>query len=104
MTLAKEAPATQQLGLPEELLLMLLNEESGYFHQVAGWDLNCAVVGAVLAELSFVSRMDTDVESLILLDKTATGDPILDPILKAIADEPVQRNTQCWIERLAPHA
>ena len=104
MTLATEAPATQQLGLPEELLLMLLNEESGYFHQVAGWDLNCAVIGAVLAELSFMSRIDTDVESLILLDKTATGNPILDPSLKAIADEPVQRNTQYWIERLAPHA
>ena len=62
--------------------LLLLNEESGYFRQVPGWDLNCAVVGAVLAELSLVSRIDTDMESLILLDKAATGDPILDDILK----------------------
>ena len=38
--------------MPEELILTLLNEESGYFHQVPGWDLNCAVTGAVLAELS----------------------------------------------------
>ena len=42
----------QTLPLPEELILMLLNEQNGYFHQVPGWDLNCAIVGAVLAELS----------------------------------------------------
>ena len=83
---------------------MLLNEESGYFHQVPGWDLNCAVIGAVLAELSLLARIDTDEQSLVLWDKTETGNPILDPILKEIADEPVQRNAQYWIERLSNHA
>ena len=83
---------------------MLLNEENGYFHQVPGWDLNCAVSGAVLAELSLTSRIDTDMESLFLLDRTETGNPVLDPILKEVAGEPVQRNAQYWIERLAPQA
>ena len=92
--------ATQPLSLPEEFILMLLNEETGYFHQVHGWELNCAVVGAVLAELSLLSRIDTDMESLHLVDPTETGNPALDPILKAIADEPVRRNAQYWIERL----
>ena len=55
-----------QLSLPEELVLMLLNEETGYFHQVQGWELNCAIVGAVLAELSLLERIDTDMESLLL--------------------------------------
>ena len=104
MTLSTERVATQRLSLPEELILMLLNEESGYFHQVPGWNLNCAVVGAALAELSLISRIDTDMESLILLDQTGTGDLVLDPILKEIASEPVQRNAQYWIERLAPRA
>ncbi|MCY4495765.1 MAG: cytochrome P450 [Rhodospirillaceae bacterium] len=92
------------LSLPEELILMLLNEQNGYFHQVPGWDLHCAVVGAVLAELSLRSRIDTDLVSLILVDRTETGDPALDPILKQIADEPAQRNAQYWIERLAGQA
>ena len=104
MAMTKEGLRTQALSLPEELILMLLNEDNGYFHQVPGWDLNCAVAGAVLAELSLLSRIDTDMESLFLVDKTATGDPALDPSLKEIASEPVQRNTQFWIERLAPHA
>ena len=89
------------LSLPEELILMLLNEQNGYFHQVPGWDLNCTVVGAVLAELSLQSRIDTDLDSLQLLDPTETGDPTLDPILKQIADEPGERNARYWIERLA---
>ena len=92
------------LSLPEELILMLLNEQTGYFHQVPGWDLNCAVVGAALAELSLLSRIDTDLESLLLVDRTETGDPVLDPILREIADEPEQRNAQYWIERLAANA
>jgi len=104
MALATESVVTQQLSLPDELILMLLNEESGYFRQVPGWDLNCAVVGAVLAELSLIGRIDTDMDSLILLDRTPTGDPILDPSLEEIADEPEQRNAQFWIERLAPRA
>ncbi len=95
---------TQPLSLPDELILMLLNEQNGYFHQVPGWGLNCAVVGAVLAELSLLSRIDTDMESLILVDQTETGNPVLDPILKQIADEPVQRNAQYWIEKLAVKA
>ena len=104
MAATKESSTTQSLSLPEELILLLLNEENGYFHQVPGWDLNCAVVGAVLAELSLLSRIDTDMESLFLVDQTETGNPTLDPILQEIASEPVQRNTQYWIERLAPRA
>ena len=104
MAAAAEKLATQSLSLPEELILMLLNEQTGYFHQVRGWELNCAIVGAVLAELSLQSRIDTDMESLLLVDRTETGDPVLDPILRQIADEPVQRNAQYWIERLAVHA
>ena len=104
MTLTIDGVTTHPLTLPEELIVMLLNQETGYFHQVPGWDLNCAVIGAVLAELSLVSRIDTDMESLILLDDSEVGNPILDPILKEIAEEPVQRNAQFWIERLAPRA
>ncbi len=99
-----ENVAAQQLSLPEELILALLNEESGYFHQVPGCDLNCAFAGAVLAELSFLSRIDMDMESLFLTDGRETGNPILDPSLREIAKEQGRRSVQYWIERLAPQA
>ena len=38
------------------------------------------------------------------MDQTETGNSVLDPILNAIAAEPVRRNAQYWIERLAPRA
>ena len=101
--LARES-TTYQLTLPEDLVLLLLNEENGYFHQVPGWDLNCAVTGAVLAELSIQDRIDTDLDSLFLVDATETGNPALDPILEEIGHESAQHNTQYWIERLAHRA
>jgi len=104
MVLSTSDVITNPLSLADELVLMLLNEENGYFHQVPGWDLNCAVVGAVLAELSLMARIDTDRDSLFLLDPKPTGNPALDPILAEIAGEQVQRNAQYWIERLAPRA
>ena len=101
--LARES-TTYQLTLPEDLVLLLLNEENGYFHQVPGWDLNCAVTGAVLAELSIQGRIDTDLDSLFLLSAAKTGNPALDLILEEIANESGQHNTQYWIERLAHFA
>ena len=96
--------AAQSLNLPEELVLMLLNEETGYFHQVHGWELNCAVIGAVLAELSLLERIDTDMDSLHLVNPTRTGNPTLDAILQKVAAEPTPRSTQYWIERLSGQA
>ena len=104
MTDAPHGASTQTLTLVDEFILTLLNEEAGYFHQVPGWDLNCAVVGAALAELSLRSRIDTDLESLILLDSTPTGDRALDPILAKITGESSQGTAQYWIERLAVRA
>ena len=89
------------LTLPEELVLTLLNEENGYFHQVHGWTLNCALAGSVLAELSLLGRLDTDMESVILLDDTETGDPVLDTALARIVAEPGRHNARYWVERLA---
>ena len=104
MALSTEGVSTQSLSLPEEFILMLLNEENGYFHQVPGWNLHCALIGAVLAELSLISRIDTDEESLFVVDEAETGNPVLDSILKEIASESAKHNTRFWIERLSPHA
>ena len=92
------------LSLPEELLLALLDEERGYFLQVPGWNLNCAMVGAALGELSLLGRIDTDLESLTLLDATDTGHPLLDPILREISTEAETHDARYWIERLAPQS
>ena len=95
---------SQPLSLLDEFILMLLDEESGYFYQTSAQKMNCAIIGAALAELSLLSRIDTDVESLLLLNPTETGNPGLDLILEEIVNEPVQHNAQYWIEKLIHHA
>ncbi len=92
------------MNLPHELVLLLLNDESGYFHQVPGWNLNCAVAGACLAELALSGRIDMDLEHVFVTDPTATEDPHLDSMLKVISDEPQKRNIQYWIEYLSPRS
>ena len=103
-TLVETGQWAPGLSLPEELLLALLDEERGYFRQVPGWNLNCAMVGAALGELSLLGRIDTDLTSLTLLDATATGRSLLDPILREIATETGTHDARYWIERLAPQS
>ncbi len=85
----------------EEIVMLLLNEESGYLEQVAGWNLSCLLAGAALADLALEYRVDTDMESLSLSDATPLGDNILDPLLKKIADDPEPRSTEYWVEKIA---
>ena len=92
------------LNILQEFILTILNEQTGYFHQVEGWTLNCATIGAVLADLSLKSRIDTDDESLFLLDSTKTGEPVLDLCLAEIASDPNPKEPRYWIERLAVHS
>lgn len=87
------------MRLTEELLLLLLNEQSGYLEVGAGWNFSCVVAGSVLAELALENRIDTDLEELLLIDARPTGDELLDPTLKEIGGAGETFDTQYWIER-----
>ncbi len=92
------------LTITQEFILMILNNHTGYFYQVRGWDLNCAVIGSVLAELAIKSRIDTDADSLYIIDASKTGNPNLDLCLEALSKDNKQRSTRYWVERLAIHS
>ena len=93
--------APPPLRLSEELILLMLDEDSGYLEMVPGWDFACVMAGAVVAGLSLAGRLDTDLESLRLLDSTPTGDPMLDPTLAEVSKSKAMHNAQYWIERIA---
>lgn len=89
----------------EELILVLLNEETGYLEHVGGWNMACALAGSALADLSLEFRIDTDLESLKLLDSTETGDELLDPVLAEIAAaSPHTEDSQYWVEKIGGRA
>lgn len=92
------------MRLTEELMLILLDEQSGYIELVDSWDFSCVVAGSVIADLALDYRIDTDLEQLRVIDSKPTGDAILDPTLEEIVNEKETFDTQYWIEKNASRA
>ena len=84
------------LRFAEEIILLLLDDEDGSFSHVPRLALNYALAGGVLMDLAMENRIDTDVESLTLIDGTPTGDSLLDSIQTV-----EERNLSFWVERTA---
>ncbi|MDE0050930.1 MAG: GPP34 family phosphoprotein [Rhodospirillales bacterium] len=89
------------LTFTEEILLLLLDDKDGSFVPIPNATLGCAIAGAVLMDLAFDYRIDTDPESLVITDRTPTGNPILDPILTKIAGQEQGTDTRTWIRVLS---
>lgn len=91
-----------QITFLEEVTLMLLNEDTGYFEPLSHWRMSCVAAGAVLMDLALANRIDTDLKSLVLLDATPLGDDLLDPPLSEIAAaKETDRSVQFWVEQIA---
>ncbi len=88
------------LRFAEEIVLLLLDDEDGSFAHVPRLALNYALAGGVLMDLAMENRIDTDVESLTLIDGSPTGDSLLDPTLADIQTVE-ERNLSFWVERTA---
>ena len=88
----------------EELLLLLHSDDSGYFISIPEWSMSCALAGSVLMDLALENRIDSDLETLTLVDATPIGDKLLDPTLEEISREKDVHSPQFWVERIARHA
>ena len=88
----------------EELLLLLHSDKTGYFVPIPEWRMSCVLAGGVLMDLALEDRIDSDLESIILLDATPTGDELLDPALAEIDREKDTHSPQYWVERIARRA
>ena len=91
------------LRFVEEITLLLLHDDDGKFAHVPTWSLNYALAGGVLMDLAMENRIDTDLDHLILVDATPTGDPLLDPTLADIAAGE-KHDARYWVEQTAERA
>ena len=89
------------LTFTEEILLLLLDDKDGSFVPIPKANLGCAIGGAVLMDLAFAYRIDTDPEALTVTDPTPTGNPMLDPALAKIAAQGQGTDTRTWIRVLS---
>ncbi len=76
------------LTFAEELLLLGHDENSGNFHDLPDILFDAALAGAVLMDLAIRNRIDVDLEKLIILDQTPTGEELLDHALAALVQHP----------------
>ena len=89
------------LTFVEEICLLLLDEKSGEFLPIHPNILECALVGAALVDLTFVYRIDTDPKTLMVNDRTPTGEAMLDRILARLGDDSGTKDTASWIQALS---
>ncbi len=88
------------LTFAEEIMLLILDDD-GSFLPTRGGAMEYILAGAVLMDLAFANRIDTDLEHLTCLDTTPTGNPILDQALAHITNSSQPKDTRGWIETLA---
>jgi len=88
------------LTFTEEILL-LLGDDEGAFLPIRQHAFECALAGAVLMDLAFAYRIDTDLESLVVASADPTGDPMLDAVLARIVARTDTTDTQSWIRVLS---
>jgi golgi phosphoprotein 3 len=89
------------MTMPEELLLLMLDDETGRLTDRAAPAGDYALVGAILAELALEERIDTDPPRLRVKSAAPTGDAVLDGVLARIQAEPEPKDSRWWVEHLA---
>jgi Golgi phosphoprotein 3 len=89
------------LTLAEDIVLLLLDDESGKLESIDLMTLNYAMAGAILMDLALRNKIDTDLEKLIVADPTPTGIELLDTYLSKISSANGESNTRYWLTELS---
>ena len=88
------------LTILEEFVLLALDDQAGDFWPLARSAFDCGTACAVIMDLMRLRRVDCDLHHLFVVSVEPTGDDILDPILRALALEPVQQATRAILDEL----
>lgn len=85
------------LTMPEEIMLLLLDDRTGRPIGLPAPAGDYALASAILMELSLQGRVDTDLERLMVTNQATTRDPVLDEALVMIAGSQGMRDSRHWI-------
>jgi Golgi phosphoprotein 3 len=90
----------KRLTLAEELVLLVLDDESGHLVHLPASSLELALAAALVMELALEGRVDTDPAKLFVLSSDPTGNAILDDALAQIVAAEQVHPTAVWLSRL----
>jgi hypothetical protein len=88
------------LTLPEELLLLAHQEDSGSF-DLPGNVLDLALAAAVLMDLALRDRIDTDLERGVIINAAPTGEAVLDKELARLQAQQDIESLAEWLNLVA---
>ncbi len=89
------------LTFVEEILLLLLDDETGAMKRVAPNVMELLLAGAILMDLALRGRVDCDLRKLVVVDDAPTGEAILDGPLAEIAGAEQEADARTWVVRLS---
>jgi Golgi phosphoprotein 3 len=86
------------LTMLEEVVLLAVDESSGCLRASREWGAAYALVGALFFDLALAGRIDTDTDSISIVNREPTGNAILDRMLALMAEKPHIASVRQWIE------
>jgi hypothetical protein len=88
------------LTMLEEVVLLAVDEKNGQLRSTREFGTAYALVGAIFFDLALARKIDTDTESIQIVDTSPTGNATLDRILGKMAKRPDLTTVRAWIEEL----
>jgi len=91
------------LTMLEEVVLLAVDERTGNLRSTREFGTAYALVGAVFFDLALARRIDTDTETIHVIDTSPTGNATLDRVLAEMARQPNLTTARQWIEQIFLH-
>ncbi len=88
------------LTMLEEVVLLAVDEQTGSLRSTREFGTAYALVGALFFDLALARKIDTDTETITIVDRTPTGVPALDRLLVGLDGKPNLTTVRDWIEEL----
>lgn len=88
------------LTMLEEVVLLAVDERTGSLRSTREFGTAYALVGALFFDLALARKIDTDTETIHIIDRTPTGQPTVDRVLTGMADKPQLTTVRDWIEEI----
>lgn len=89
------------LTLAEDILLLMLDDDSGKMTNADPLATRYALGGSILMGLAVRSKIKADAEKLTVVDKTETGIELLDKYLEKISNSENDESTLHWVNFLS---
>ena len=79
------------LTMLEEVVLLAVDEKTGGLRSTREFGTAYALVGALFFDLALARKIDTDTETIHIIDSTRTGNAVLDRVLAEMSLHPQLR-------------